>query len=899
MSGFYSKDHDVGLYDSNNHRLLNLEQLKLGNNQYYFDFQGQLLDWKMIGDRKALVAKDIISNREIHQHEYIGNLNGVIQEVTEKYKVSKCNGYFYPLFDNFIKEYFKQIDNESYLVNEVHRINKKLAFLSHIKNIDMTSFWLEHSEAIEKEDCKKPQDRNYSNLRLKLSKFFNFTQSNHGSDKVIIHGLDEATEFANQVNQLLDIKNKAIDQFEQQLYSSIKGHKQHFIQNFRRLVDSDKRFSLIPIHKEMYIHTLRIAKALTLSEANDAQKNQALAFTFDEVYKLINKDIANYLNTYQDVSVKDINRFIDSKRTTYAAFVESMTASYLATSNENFQFPANNALKSHLEKHTADVIDIVSKNDITGLTTHIVGADNSSHSKKEQDPAFMTMRQYNSQGTLLQTQYRVPSLTTPVIGDADPKPIDKQLHKAFSVDKLRINNAAGPVIYNLLTSIPIAWDSCSQQKSAEKIFKGMHQYNQNQTKHQNDEPMFYVMNLPINQHTHVLNYGKWNTAAKEAMFLADLAVFNSMSKAGILPISDDLNTLNGAYRNFLNRDNPNRNDFFCNSDWAQTARDAAGRLKTRILEDNFEAEDTGSPKKNKLAKTFLKLYATKYHGEDATFMQNQKEYASIIQAMQMSLSQHNFKGCKSANERFSFIENLNQLFLAYHSDSLNPEVANQIDIALDQYLQCHNAYNLADTLHKINNKYNVYNSGIMPSIVDTGTPKFKVSSNESNLSINEYNTNYYAPSCYSNVSQKNASYMQAHGHIPGRLADGKIFSGILSTVMQKISDYKVRYLNKYDNENNHAQRAKLLCRDVLQDYVMSWGWKNHKRIARSAVEKINQLDTNNQQFIVDLKSIISDLHSDVTASSKYHGKSDLNARLSFLEQTVAINDKFQIEAKFS
>ena len=876
MPGFYSNYGIESLYKSNNHRLLNLEKLNLGNDQYYFDLQGQLLDVQIIDDRKALVAKDIISDRKLTRDDYIDRLNGVIRAVTDKYKASKCNGYCTPLFDHFKEQYFQQIDNDSYLVNEVEKINKKLAFLSHIKNIDMTSFWLKNSKDIETEYRKDPQDRNYSNLRPKLSEFFNFNQSDHDSHKVTTHGLDEATEFTDQVNQLLDTKNKAKNQFYRQLYSLIKGHEQHFIQNFMRLVDSDQRFSLIPIHKEMYIHTLRIAKALTLSEDDDIKKNQALAFTFDEVYKLINRDIANYLNTHKNVSVKDINRFIDSKRTIYATFVESMTASYLATSNEDFQFPANNALKSQLKKHTADVIDIVSKNDVTGLTTHIVGADNSSHSKKEQDPAFMTMRQYDSQGTLLQTQYRVPSLTTPEIGNADPKPIDKQLHEAFAADKLRINNAAGPVVYNLLTSIPIAWDSCSQQKSAEKIFKGMHEYNR--TKYQDVEPMFYVMNLPINQHTHALNYDKWNTSAKEAMFLADLSVFNSMRKAGILPISDDLNTLNGAYRNFLNRDNPNRNDFFCNSDWAQTARYAAGCLKTTVLQDNFEAEDIGKPKKQKLAKTFLKLYASKYHGEDATLMQNQKEYASIIQAMQMSLSQHNFKGCKSANERFSFIENLNQLFLAYHSDSLDPAVAYQIHIALDQYLECDDAYNLADTIHKINNQYNVYNSGTMPSIVDTGTPKFQVSSNESNLSINEYNTNYYAPSCYSNVSQKNASYMQAHGHTPGRLAD------ILSTVMQKISVYKDLYLNKYDNENNNAQIAKRLCHDVLQDYVMIWGWKNHRSIAGSAVEKIKQLDTNNQQLIVYLKSIISDLHSDVKASSKYHGKSDLNARLSFLQE---------------
>ncbi|MCF6765219.1 hypothetical protein L3V82_05505 [Thiotrichales bacterium 19S3-7] len=894
MPKFYSQHNEPNvLYHSEGHTFLSLGQLNLGQHQYYFDLQGQLLDEQQVGDKKALVAKDIIANRKLNRDEYHAQLDDVIRSVTRSYKHSKCNGYCTPLFDYFIAQYFQEIDNDPYLVNEVEKINKKLAFLSHIKNIDMTSFWLENRKEIETEYDKVAQDRDYQSLGVKLSTFFEFHYQDDYSSQVTNHGLGEATEFANQVNQLLATKNKAKDQFYQQLYSSIKGHQQHFIQNFMRVIESDERFSLIPIHKEMYIHTLRIAKALTLDEGDDTNKNQALAFTFDEVYKLINRDIANYLNTHQNVSVKDINRFIDSKRTTYAAFVESMTASYLATSNEGFQFPANNALQSHLKKHTADVIDIVSKNDVTGLTTHIVGTDNSSHSKKEQDPAFMTMRQYDSQGTLLQTQYRVPSLTTPEIGDADAKPIQQQLTEAFAANKLNIDNADGPVVYNLLTSIPKAWDSCSQQKSAEKIFKGMHQYNANIVQNDVDNPMFYVMNLPINQHTHALNYDKWNTAAKEAMFLADLAVFNSMCKAGLLPVSEDLNTLNGAYRDFLNRGNADPNDFFCNSNWAQTAREAASRLKTTIVHAEFEVENINSSKKQKLAKTFLKLYATKYHGEDATLMQNQKEYASIIQAMQLSLSQHNFKGCKSANERFSFIENLNQLFLAYHSNTLNPEVANKIDTALDQYLQHGNAQNLAATLHKINNQYNVYNSGIMPSVVDTGTPKFNVSSDDSDLSISEYNTNYFGPSCYSNVSQKSASSMQAHGGIPDRLTDGKTSSGILSIVRDKISNYKDSYLNQYNDEDNHAERAKQLCHDVLQDYVSSWGWKNHRSKARSAVAKIEQLTTTDQTLISDLKSILFDLHSDITASSKYHGKSSLNARLLFLKTTLDTNDSFK------
>lgn len=707
--------------------------------------------------------------------------------------------------------------------------------------------------------------------------------------------------------KLLDNNRKALvaadievkKNFQNQLTSQIKGNKLHLEANFENLINSDQRFSLIPIHKEMYMHSLRIARVLTdningqiQGKNKDKIKDEAFKFTFDHIYKRLNKDIANYLNENQNVSVATLNQFIDKKRKTYAIFAETMTASYLKTQYPEIQFPNKDDLKKSLEKKTADDIDIVFQNQVTGLTTHIQGNENSSHSKKEKNPAFMVMKQYDQQGNLLQTQYRVPSLTIPKINNAKQSIADQinNAVKPIVEGGFELKKNDGPIVYNLLTSIPIFWDSCNQQSSAEKIFKGMHQYNANiakNVKNYDDKPYFYVMNLPINQHTHELNYDKWNTAAKEALFLSDLAVFNSMKSYLSQEGKNSLDTLNQQYEGFLNNPNRGDNDLFCKSQYADAAKNAALVIKNSINNDTIV--DLGLGNKEKLAKTFLKLYSSKYHGENANLMQNQKQFASILQAMQLSLGDHNFKGCKSANERFSYVENLSQLFLAYQKKTLNDDINDDISKQIDFYLTNlpsgednsfnENADNLIKELHQINNNFNVYNSGIMPSVLDTGTPKCKMNYGNNALEVGGTNTNYFAANCYTNISQESASSVQAHSGIPGRL------SKICQLTDKRISRYEGKY-----KQNNPVE----LCCAVLRDYANSWGWAHHHKDAANDVLKNKLMDGQLQDKTIGyLKKIIEDLHFDISSSKKFSQKSSLNTRLIFLETKLSKMDDAQ------
>ncbi|MCF6767740.1 hypothetical protein L3V86_05095 [Thiotrichales bacterium 19S11-10] len=533
----------------------------------------------------------------------------------------------------------------------------------------------------------------------------------------------------------------------------------------------EQKHSLIPIQQEMLFYTLRVIGALS---KNNRKDNQEKYFNdvYSQVYNVINKDLNEYLDKHPNASVKDINKYIDEKRKDYINLIENLTIQHFIRKYQHF--PDKTDIQNYLYYKTAADLDMVIYNPATKIVTEITGPDdqNSSHSKKIALPAVMVMKHYqmddngnyNKEGVPIQIQYRVPSLAIPTI-DGINRPISEQLTNLFFG-----HEEQEYITYNLLTSIPILFDANSQEKTARIIFEGIHEYNQSiqNTK----KPVCYALNLPINQHTHLLSYDSINETAQEALFMADLAMFNSLKDYLPGPNYQYLLDLNGKYTSFLEL--TNRPALFYKSKYAEDFQTIAIKLKSQINETVVGA----ITKKNKLAKTLLKLYATNYHGADSDQMKYQKEMASIIQGMHLSLTQHNLKGCKSANERFSFIENLNELFLAYHNETLEKNIAKLVNNALKEYLQKasptpKDGYDLAVKLHQINDQYNVYGTGIFPSMLDTGTPKDKTdeNGNQKSLAVSGTDTNYYRPRLYRNVFQGNASFEQAHGKMLDRLPD--------------------------------------------------------------------------------------------------------------------------------
>ncbi len=484
----------------------------------------------------------------------------------------------------------------------------------------------------------------------------------NNKDVLIAFDLHQATDLVKQ--DLTGGMHSFYTQLKREL-KSLKLSEQELFSNFKALINSDCRFSVIPIHKEMYFHTLRSANAST---ADNEKAKQAFRFAYDHVYQLINADMANYLNQERR-NLQALNQFIDKQRVKYATVGESMVMSHLVSD----QTPLRNAQarKEILEKHTAANMDFVSTNSLSGLLTHVSGSDQSSHSKKEQLPAFMQIDQYNLKEDIkVQSQFRVPSLTIPkgdnIANDFQDengrniRPIDAQIR-----DFIDNQDFSDPIVYNLLTSLPVGIDSNSQEAAAKKIFKAMHVYNANRNNQSENRPLFYVMNLPINQHTHRLRYDG-STSQREALLLADLAMLNTVAQDvrfsvnyenSTLSVHDAINKLYTAYL-----DTPNRDEYFSSSPQGRQAIEFFTQFKDHNLA--LASNDNATL----IKKAFLKLYADKYKG---TAIDDQKEYGSLAQALFLAATNnHNLKGCKSANERFFYIENINNLLLAFKEATL-------------------------------------------------------------------------------------------------------------------------------------------------------------------------------------------------------------------------------------
>ncbi|OAJ33537.1 hypothetical protein [Piscirickettsia salmonis] len=684
-----------------------------------------------------------------------------------------------------------------------------------------------------------------------------------------------------------------LDFFYQQLADTLRSPllRDKLRANFDRLTCSAQRFSIIPIHKEMYFHVLRCANAVT----TDREKaHVALEFAYNHIYQLMNADLAAFLSV-GDRSIQELNQFIDQQRVKYATVAESMVMSHLLSS------PAEKLRKKSrkwLETHTAADMDFIATNQLTGLLTHVTGCEQSSHSKKDQPAAMMVIDRYalarsedakersddakeRSDGAKpSQSQIKVPSLQEFKVKGNYIR-ISQQIRN-FMDDYPIQGRDAPPVVYNLLTSLPRGKDSCGQQASAEKIFKGAHHYNATR----GDTPMFYVMNLPINQHTQFLHYYGSQTQ-KEALLLADLTVFDAAQAQGI--ITDraailSINMIKKFYQDYLNRED--REDFFSESAEGELAIEFSKGLKKRIndgevaqLNDGEVAQlsDGASVDDEVLVKqALLKVYASKYSGKKVS---DQKKYGSLAQALFLAVTNnHNFKGCKSANERFSYIENLNALLFAFKAGTLQGDIARQMRRALTKYIQDGNERDFALTLHRINDRCNVYNAGVIPSCMDTGTPKCEINRGQGDgLGVGSWwNTNYFVANVYQNISQSRASGLQAHAKKMDKRMDK-----LQKLTLEKLQSYKDKYAKFVDPR-------ELVCK-VIKDYVKSWGCRSHFKQEGRAFLTQERLLEKSSAAVEDTQGLleaVNTLQRVVQRSEQFSRKSTFNMRLLFLQQEL-------------
>ncbi|WP_440617701.1 hypothetical protein [Cysteiniphilum sp. 6C5] len=596
----------------------------------------------------------------------------------------------------------------------------------------------------------------------------------------------------------------------EKLSSSIDNAKwqQGYARHHAEMMLSDQRFSIIPIHKEMYFHCWRVINA-TLQNTSAETKEKLFKTIYNESYKVINQSLLSFLNNEREMSTAKLNQFIDKKREQFAFAMESQLCKALKKNNQLIPRDSE-ALREHLKIHTALDLDVIETNTVTGLLTHTHGVSQSSHSKKQSDPAIMKIEKYRISDIVsekelnpVEVQYRCPSLQKKSIGETQS--IEDQITEFAKRNKQ--TTAGKPIIYNLLTSIPLYYDQNNQEQSAKNIFQAMHRYNLTQDqplKTDGNGSLFYVVNIPINQHSRRLKYDSVNSTAKEAMLMSDIAMLNTIAKDNIsLPLLDSVNQ---CYRQFLQHTckealNAKQKAWFHQSTQGETAIKHIQALKDELylaVENTHYHKHDGSQQLN-LKNAFLKLYLNHFHRN----VDQQKVHSSMIQAMFLALSDQNLKGCKSGNERFSYIENLNTLFKAYVVNDRPNVLAAKMDTILEGYLENRiDDHKFSVAIHRLNDQYNIYNSGVTPTLIDTGTPKCNTLAQKVNadLNVGGLNTNYFVANCYENFAQNHVSKVQAHsGHVAHRI------NGLLSNCGNYFSWLKDKVLHFFSSSSSSTQ----------------------------------------------------------------------------------------------
>jgi hypothetical protein len=535
---------------------------------------------------------------------------------------------------------------------------------------------------------------------------------------------------------------------------------------------ADQRHNLTTVHKGMFFHVWRVVNHLPAPGLSDATKQGLFDKAFAEVYLATNEDIAKYLNTTPNVTIKMLNKFVDGKRKEHAKIAEEKVRSLLE--EKGCIIRSREEVSGALNNNTAINIDTLETNEVTGVTTHTRGADTAVHGKKTSAPSIMRIDKYKNGdfSKPIQTQYRAGSLVDSVI---DGKRVSVAQHIQNFVtndvgipkDNGDLDLAKKPVVYNLMTSVSM---QNKQDKTAAKIMQGMHKYNKSKG---DNQPFFYVMNIPVNQTTSELSHDSWmSPTAREAMICADLAMLMTLpvSYLDVEGVGDKVEKIKKCYDDFLAAGAKGN---FSDSPQGKKAIPLIKELKG---EECFSSgkplgENDKTTPKEKLQAIFLKLYC-------ADVNKLEKKHGLMLQGMFLALSNnHNLKGCKSGVDRYNTTETINDMFLAYTSGKLPDGFFNRIDRLITDYL----AYTEEETgayaasagadmfvmsMHKINADFNTYVADAA-SYSDTGPPKSQTSSRD-NLEA-ENNTNKFVPEEYDALEQGNASEEQSHKGVKKRL----------------------------------------------------------------------------------------------------------------------------------
>lgn len=575
------------------------------------------------------------------------------------------------------------------------------------------------------------------------------------------------------------------------------------------LIATNEASSIINLEEEMEMHmrlkAQGIIKAFRNYDIEDAcwaeiQLNAAKAIN-EEVRKVYQKAL---LESYDNGTIDfvKLNKSLDNNRKKLSRDKCSNALMKACTESIDDFLPKFNSVKDtitkedymsstaiHHDQMRTDVRkDQHGSENIVGTVTWIGKTSNTAHDKK----LNTVLTDTQALRPIVRSAFINQNDEVIIVKENDNFPIEarvpsiavvKGIEKAASIndvkDKLHVdhkrmiemlgNQHDKPIIYNLLTSLPLPLtDGANRQiPSAERILKGLHIFNREQV--ENNRPLWFVQNIPVNQHGKILNYQS-DKVTVEATLMTEIALLSTL--ATNYPDNDDFQQyyqkIINLYLLYIDNTNEQRAEFFNDSSEGKAAIKELIRFKNSIKTGAIALNIGTEPTLKELAaKTLLKAFGTNQHWD--------LQYGMLLQSLSVYSQQVSMYGCKSANERFQAvsnrvsllrnIEHYKKLEKNYFHDAelfLNANEKNLIT-ALSNFANG-NEEKLTTVQHALNQTYNtstLYGPSTTVSFVDQGAgSKLKSKKRRGKLKFRDIDTNIGETDL--DRLHNNAGWMQAH-----------------------------------------------------------------------------------------------------------------------------------------
>jgi len=204
---------------------------------------------------------------------------------------------------------------------------------------------------------------------------------------------------------------------------------------------SDERFSILPIHKELFAYGWRAVNAYSSDEVTDSDKQTLFDNAYKAAYESLNQKIAKHLEaveawlkehpeTYQDDKKKNafikksLNEFLDEQRPVIAKKIEAHVADALA---RNRQLAGSETIKQRLKQETPSDSTVIESNRVLGLITRTDGTKASQQAKGQVEHSRTRIRKYamngENTGQCIQDFYRAASIEETTV-DGTPKSVE-------------------------------------------------------------------------------------------------------------------------------------------------------------------------------------------------------------------------------------------------------------------------------------------------------------------------------------------------------------------------------------------------------------------------------------------------------------------------------------------